>query len=216
MVSYKSVVAAIKAVCAKINLNYVSEEDGRLLSALKEKEYLNLLIKGLEKHYSDIKIITAKKRGWFDIRIQGIPINLKITAGGTDNAFNKSAIIYSISGEEPKKKNMNFNQFYKAIKDCPKKDTRDRMTEYHYLVVNKSDGSVLFKSILDIHTYKSNPCNNLQINWKNEFKHIDDVTPDSKFKDKVKSLLKAIQTSVQKLIASMSEFGEADLDKIIP
>ena len=158
MVSYKSVVAAIKAVCAKINLNYVSEEDGRLLSALKEKEYLNLLIKGLEKHYSDIKIITAKKRGWFDIRIQGIPINLKITAGGTDNAFNKSAIIYSISGEEPKKKNMKYHRHLHTLtKKCPTQILAVEHCVPHNMSPENTCCGILFASFETMRAHTATP-----------------------------------------------------------
>jgi len=215
MTTYTTLVAAIKAECAKINLSYSSEGDGRILSAVKEPEYLECLTKGLSTYYPEIEILQSKKRGWYDIRIGGLPINLKITSGGTDNAFNKTAILFTLSGKEPKKNNMNYNQFLKAITANPIKNQRDRMTEYHYLVVNKQDGAVLFKSILDIHTYKTNPCNNLQINWTHEFAHIDVVTADTKYKDKLKSLLHAIQASVKQLITSMTEFAEADLNAIL-
>jgi uncharacterized alkaline shock family protein YloU len=85
------------------------------------------------------------------------------------------------------------------------------MTEYHYLVVNKNTGKVLLKSILDIHTFKTNPCNDLQINWNNEFNHIDFVTPDTDFKAKIRQLLQAVQTSVKQAIEGMKEFAGADI-----
>ena len=84
------------------------------------------------------------------------------------------------------------------------------MTEYHYLVVNKETGKILLKSIFDIHTFKSNPCNDLQINWKNEFQHTEYITLD--FNAKIQELLKVIQTSVKQLITSMKDFAEADFD----
>jgi uncharacterized alkaline shock family protein YloU len=86
------------------------------------------------------------------------------------------------------------------------------MTEYHYLVVNKNTGKILLKSILDIHTYKTNPCNDLQINWSNEFINIDFMTPDLSFKEKIKELLKAIQNSVKQAIAGMKEFADANIN----
>jgi hypothetical protein len=55
------------------------------------------------------------------------------------------------------------------------------MTEYHYLVINKNTNEMLLKSIFDIHTYKSNPCNDLQINWDNEFKNIEYKIDNLKF-----------------------------------
>ena len=111
---------------------------------------------------------------------------------------------------------MNFNQFFKTLKECPKKTERNQMTEYHYLVVNKNDGKVLVKSILDIHTFKSNPCNYLQINWCNEFNNIDFVIPDTYFKEKIQQLIKTIQTSIKQAIASMNDFASSDIESDFP
>lgn len=220
MLSYREIIAAIKAECAKISIVYSGQSnfecaDGRITSAIKEKEYLDLLEKGLKDSYPSITVSRPKERHWYDVRIQDIPINLKLTTGGTDNAFNKVAILYTISGVETTKKNMNYNQFFKAARECAKKAARDHATEYHYLVVHKERqgaDSVLLKSILDIHSFKSNPCNDLQINWNNEFKHMDHCIADEDFREKTKELLKTVQTSVRQAIASMSEFAEADLD----
>ena len=213
--SYTETIQAIQLECGKINLVYSSEGDGRITSAVKEKEYLDALEKGLKQDYPSFTILRPKERFWYDIRINTLPINLKITSGGTDNAFNKVAVLYTLSGMEVEKRNMNYNQFLKTIKECPKKASRDRMTEYHYLVVNKDDGKVLLKSILDIHTYKTNPCNDMQINWKNEFHHLDFAIQDERFKDKVKELLKTVQSSIRQLMASMKEFSDADMDTLM-
>lgn len=213
MASYTEIIQAIKDECAKINLIYSKDGDGRITSAVKEREYLNLLEKGLKENHPSLKFEhQPADRWWWDFRVNGIPINLKLTTGGTDNAFNKVAIIYSISGVELEKKNMNYNQFFKTIKECPKKSERIHMTEYHYLVVNKKTGTILLKSILDIHTFKTNPCNDLQINWNNEFNHIDFVTPDVDFKQKIKELLKTIQASVKQAIEGMKEFASGNID----
>ena len=206
MSEYPQIIQAIKDECAKINLIYSKDGDGRITSAVKEREYLNALEKGLKDKFKFEH--QPVDRWWWDFRVNDIPFNLKLTTGGTDNAFNKVAIIYSISGNEVEKKSMNYNQFYKIIKESPKKDERNHMTEYHYLVVNKNTGKVLLKSILDIHTFKSNPCNDLQINWNNEFAKMDFITPN--FKEKIQELLKTIQTSVRQAIAGMKEFAEAD------
>lgn len=213
MASYTEIIQAIKDECAKINLIYSKDGDGRITSAVKEREYLNLLEKGLKENHPSLKFEhQPADRWWWDFRVNGIPINLKLTTGGTDNAFNKVAIIYSISGVELEKKNMNYNQFFKTIKECPKKSERIHMTEYHYLVVNKKTGTILLKSILDIHSFKTNPCNDLQINWNNEFNHIDFVTPDLDFKQKIKELLKTIQASVKQAIEGMKEFASGNID----
>ena len=205
---------ALTSECAKINLTFPGDGDGRIASAVKEREYLDLLEKGIASSHPSLKFEHQPvDRWWWDFRVNGIPINLKLTKGGTDNAFNKAAIYYTLSGDEMENKNMNFNKFWETIKGCPKKNERDRMTEYHYLVVNKKTGNVLFKSILDIHTFKTNPCNDLQINLNNEFNHIDFVTPDTDFKAKIRELLQAVQTSVKQAIEGMKEFANADIDK---
>ena len=184
--TYLQIMQAIRDECSKINLTFSKDGDGRLTSAVKEREYLNLLEKGLKENHPSLRFEYQRvDRWWWDLRVNGIPINLKLTTGGTDNAFNKVAIIYTISGSEIEKKNMNFNQFLKTIKECHKKPERNHMTEYHYLVVDKNSGKVLLKSILDIHTFKTNPCNDLQINWSNEFNNIEFVTPDLNFKEKI-------------------------------
>ena len=195
---------------------------------------------GLSTNYPKIQFETQPvERWWWDFRVNNIPFNLKISTGGTDNAFNKVAIIYTITGKEVVKRNMNFNLFFKLLQEMPKKTERDEMTEYHYLVVNKNDGRVLLKSILDIYEFKSNPCNYLQINWANEFKHMnymssnislednqqqqqqeDDENNQNKndmyFKEKIQILIKTIQTSIKKSIESMNLFANANIDEEFP
>ena len=109
---------------------------------------------------------------------------------------------------------MNYNQFFKVIKECSKKVERNPMTEFHYLVVNKKTGKVLLKSIFDIHTFKTNPSNNLQVNWSNEFNHIEFVTPELHLKKKIQEILKAIQKSVKEAIAGMKEFADANIEEL--
>jgi hypothetical protein len=213
--SYSDTIQAIKSECSKINMSFSKEGDGRLISAVKESEYLNTLKTNL-LNYPEITVEIPKDRYWYDIKINNIPINLKITSGSSaDNAFNKVAIIYTISGQETSKKNMNYNQWFKLIQDAPKKTVRDKMTEYHYLVVHKDTGMILLKSILDIQSYKTNPCNILQINWNNEFKYVDSYIPDTHFKQKIRVLLQTVQASLNQYVNSMNEFCEADITTMV-
>jgi len=212
--NYNETIDAIRQACNTINLCYTDTncDDGRITSAVKEKEYLDALDIELKKKDPSIIIERPKERWWYDVRINNIPINLKLTTGCTDNAFNKVAIIYTLTGTETSKKNMNYDVWYSAIKSAPRKQVRDHATEYHYLVVNKNDGQILLKSILDIHTYKTNPCNILQINWTSEFKNREFAILDQNFREKEGELLKAIQKSIIQSIRSMTLFANANLD----
>ena len=214
MSSYIATINMIREVCGKINITFSKEGDGRLTSAVKETEYLKLLEKGLKEIDPSIKFEhQPAHRHWWDLRVNGIPFDLKLTTGGRDNAINKKSILYTISGKEYSK-NMNFNDFIKNISSCQKKSKRDTMTEYHYLVVNKNTGTILLKSMLDIHTFNTNPSNIIQINWKNEFKHIDYLTPDLDFNKKMKELLKLIQKSIKQKIKTIQDFANADIDTL--
>jgi len=214
MASYNEVIGIILDTCKDINLIYSEEGDGRITSAVKEEEYLTLLKEGILNRKPSYKVEIPPPRHWYDIRINDIPINLKLTSGGTDNVFNKTAIIFTITGKEPKKHSMNFNSFLNMIREGQKKEMRVQATEYHYLVVHKRTGSVILKPILDIHTFKSNPSNDLQINWNNEFKHSGYRIDDEKFRDKICELLKTIQTSIQKALSGSREFADIDLTTV--
>jgi hypothetical protein len=206
--SYEETIATINAVCESISVSFATEAtDGRIGSAMKESEYLTTLKAALPAHFT---AEIAKDRHWYDIRINDIPINLKLTTGGTDNAFNKVALIYTITGAEPAKRNMNFNEVWSHLKNTktPKKMVRDRQTEYYYLVVDKRTGQTLFKSILDIHTYKSNPCNDMQINWTNEFNNLDYYSTDEEYQEKIIELIECVQHSISQVIKSTKVFAD--------
>jgi len=209
--TYEEVVKA----CATIHMQFEVGEDGRIESAVRETEYLDKLSHVLLAGNPDFHIERPKARHWYDIRINDLPINLKLTTGGTDNAFNKKAISYSLSGEDDMPSNTNFDKWFSYLLEMPKKLVRDRSSEYHYLVLNKNTGKLLFKSIFDIHSYKSNPCNDMQINWAQEFLNAEyKISTEDEYKIKVRELLKTVQKSVKQLIASMSNFASADIDKL--
>jgi hypothetical protein len=214
IMAYINTITAIKEACVKINLTYSGDGDGRIVSAIKETEYLTSLKTILNTSHPTFIVEIGKARCWYDIRINNIPINLKLTTGNTDNAFNKEAIIYSMTGLDSAKKNMDFNTFWELCSTCEKKDIRDKSTEYHYLVVDKNNGGLLLKSIIDIHTFKTNPSNTMQINWKHEFQNIDYITPDHLFKEKIQELLKVVQTSVKQYIDTTRKFAEANIDEL--
>jgi hypothetical protein len=209
---YPETCAAIRAAAIKTNEGFpavAGEEDGRLDSAVKEKAWLTVFIKNLPEKYI---IEIPKARYWYDIKVNGIPINLKLTTGRADNAFNKKAVEATMAcgGNLCTNQNSDYNDLYSNLKKCVK-NGRNIPTEYHYLVVNKNTREILFKAILDIHTYKTNPSNIMQINWKNEFKEI--AYKSSDFKAKIRELMKVIQSSLKQWYERSKIFIEADIDK---
>jgi hypothetical protein len=106
---------------------------------------------------------------------------------------------------------MNFDTWWGGLVAATRKTERDPATEYHYIVVDKLTGASLVKSILDIHSYKTNPCNILQIGWKNEFAHADYEVKPADYRAKVRELLGAIQTSIRQKRASEEVFAAADI-----
>lgn len=198
--------------------------DGRIDSAIKEMPFLielkRLLLERNPTWENDI--IISPPRASCDILIKLIRINLKLTDCKTsDNCMNKPSIYYSITGDSSYPYSSNWNNFLDKMKEAKAagtiKSTRDKSTEYHYLVKNKITGDVLLKPIFDVHTYIPNASNDLQINWKNEFAHFEYVTEDDdvNYKKKVHSLLTCIQQSVREMINRTNRFASADITELL-
>lgn len=190
--------------------------DGRIDSAMKEEPFLEELKRQLMACHPAWAIVISPPRASCDIMVNTVRINLKLTdCKSSDNSVNKPSIFYSITGLSTYPYASTWNEFQERLANASKekqiKTVRHRPSEYHYLVKNKLTGDVLLKPIFDIHTYVSNPSNDLQINWKIEFEHISETTPDSGYLKKVESLLLTLQTSVREMIERTRKFAEADV-----
>lgn len=201
-----------KSICVK-----KTDCDGRIDSAIKEMPFLKEVSRLLLEKHPEWKIVISPPRASCDIMINSIKINLKLTdCKSSDNSVNKPSIYYSITGLTTYPYSSNWNEFLDRLAEAKTEDhikkTRDKLTEYHYLVKNKLTGDVLLKPIFDIHTYVSNASNDLQINWKNEFASSEYHTKNEDYENKVKSLLKCIQKSVKEMIERTKRFADADID----
>jgi hypothetical protein len=209
--SYDETISEILFVAKSIILDERKCDDGRTDSAMKENPFLIEMKRILLDKHSEWEIDIAPPRSWYDIKINSIHINLKLSDCKTsDNCVSKKAIFYSITGSTEIGRS-NWNEFLAKLKSTRKKQHRDKPTEYHYLVKNKLTGDVILKSIFDIHTYVTNASNDLQINWKNEFKHSG---KDFDYHDKVKSLLACIQKSVIADIEGKYKFAIFKIDSV--
>jgi hypothetical protein len=217
---YNTMISEIVAVSRSIGL-IKSAGDGRIDSAIKEGPFLIELKQLLSERNPEWEIIISPPRAACDIIINSLRINLKLSdCKQADNCMNKLSTYYSITGssdEYPCSSNWNtfLDMLYAAKTAGRIKTTRNRNTEYHYLVKNKTTGEVLLKSIFDIHKYISNPSNDLQINWKNEFEQVEYVTEDDDYIKKVISLLSCIQKSVRDMINKTNRYADADLIELI-
>jgi len=202
---------AIRQAAKTIILEYPHGEDGRITSAIKESEYLHRLKEALGPQFC---FEIPQKRHWYDFKVDGIHINLKITNGGGDNAFNKQALIFTWSGQAHSKAPGNMNNMLSVLTSLPRLSHRDPLSEYYYLVVHKKTGNTLLKSLVDIHTFKDNCAGNvMQIDWDAEFKHADYTAPDRA--TKMIDLLKVVQTACRKQMANMAQFVEFNIDSLM-
>jgi len=198
---------AIRQAAKTITMTYPHDEDGRITSAVKEKEYLVKLKTALGPRF-DFEI--PQKRAWYDFKVDGIFINLKISKGGGDNAFNKKSLLLTWGGSASVKQPGNMNNLWEKLKTTPRVETRNTLTEYHYLVVYKETRDVLLKSLVDIHTYKPNCAGNvMQINWNDEWIHKDYVAPNRSAK--MLELAKVVQEACRKQCENMRQFVDANL-----
>ena len=219
--TYRHICKFVNAACGRVRSEYVEKiekrerkagcKDGRLESAHGEKWFLNRLIYHLHHLHPTLPIERSATREWYDIRVCGIPINLKLTCGGTDNAFNKMSIEYTIRGDVPDKKKISFNEWLDHLVEAlpGMSDRRDRRREYHYLVFNKQDGRFRFVSLLDIRSFRSNPTNILQICWRREF-HASVIRLRYQKGKTVRTILEVIRQSLLQDYQRKKRFLEMD------
>ena len=220
---YELAIAEIKRAASIIGLEKSESADGRIDSAMKETPYLNELKQLIMTDHPDWDVQISPPRASCDIMVNSVRINLKLTdCKSSDNSMNKPSIFYSITGLTNYPYSSNWKDFRDRIQDAGRankiKHRRHKPTEYHYLVKNKITGEVLLKPIFDIHTYVSNPSNDLQINWKNEFinsGYYIDSSDDEVYMKKVEELLLCIQKSVKDMIERSLPFAEADIASLL-
>jgi len=211
---YETTIQEIKRAATLVGITKSDNADGRIESAMKETPFLNELKQILITDHPDWDVVISPPRASCDIMVNSIRINLKLTdCKSSDNSMNKPSIFYSITGLTNYPYSSTWNDFIERIREAKIKKQRDKLTEYHYLVKNKLTGDVLLKPIFDIHTYVSNPSNDLQINWKNEFLHADYGIGGGgeQYMKKVEELLLCIQKSVREMIERSRLFAHADI-----
>lgn len=185
-----------------------ASDDGRLNSAVDE----NTIVDGLFQAFPD-NIEKPKKRHWFDVSFKiksRLVFNIKVSTGKTDNAMNKKAVVYSLTGLEDNaiKNNMTYNDMASFVIDNLN-EVRNPYKEYYYMYIDKLDGTIIIKSLLDIQNLVSNPCNILQINWAKE-KKVAHVFNDANVHSAKKRIFDVIGKSLKQMVESCSQFLNQD------
>lgn len=185
----------------KLSTKYL---DGRINSINNEEEIIDLLKNNLDN------IEKSKYRSWYDFKYNNIYFNIKCSKCSTDNAFNKKALILSLTNNieiNNINTNINFNKFY-SILNTNQKNERDYNLEYYYLYIDKIDNTIIIKSILDIQNFVSNPSNILQINWKKEKEQILLYNNNKTIEEIRKLIIQKISNSLKLYFKNCSCFLE--------
>lgn len=173
------------------------------------------VIKRLQAELPARAVLTIPKaRHWYDMAFQPHTsgptyyINIKISSGGCDNAFNKKAIAYSLSSlpVDDIPNTMSFNKLYDLVKEHPRV-RRDPSKEYYFLYIDKRDGRVFARSICDIKHWVSNPNNILQINWAKEKREQEKTARGRRHLMGTRhAMFTAIRASLERFYESCSRF----------
>jgi len=216
---YDFTISEVNSVAKSIGVKK-GDGDGRFDSAIKQKPFVKKIEKILLEKHPEWEVVVYLYRKSYHIMVNSIKFSVRITdCKSPDNSMSKPSVYFSITGSNNYPYSSNLNQLHDRLIDAKTKGQikkhRDKRTELHFLVINKSTGDVLVKAIFDIYNYASNAENTLQINWKNEFKYSEYYTEDVDYSKKVDSLMLCIQKSVKMFYATSDKFANADLRSLI-
>ena len=118
--------------------------DGRLNAAINEGEILSLIQEKFD-------IVGPRSRAWYDFAINDgdtfIPVNIKVTdTTHADNLNCKLGLYYALTGLKPSFPNeIGWLQFFEQLRN---NFGHNKSHDYYFLIVNKSDNSVVFCTTL--------------------------------------------------------------------
>lgn len=142
-------------------------DDGRNNSVIDEKTIIDILMKS--KFKNNIKL--PKKRMWYDLLIDNMPVNIKSTTTFTcDNVGNLSLCVqaftdYDLDYDKYYKNDVLSNILYSKIKN--KEYNNNFLKDYYFIVIDKNDTqNIIVNSILGISKFRSNLSNlPFQVKW---------------------------------------------------
>ena len=140
--------------------------DKRFDSAQAERDVVQVIQNANRWEVYSPDVGQTTNRAWYDVRVEGFYLNVKISECKTnDNANAKMAIFYLLTGEDPD--TTTSVQAEKYFKDMKKLEDPDEERDYYYLIVNKQDPTDVFivslKGISHCRSSSNNPP--FQANW---------------------------------------------------
>lgn len=139
-------------------------EDGRVNSILDE-DNINAELKRL---FGD-RVTLPKIRKWYDVMIDNTPVQIKASAGGSDNFSSKKAVAYTLTNmtiAEVDRMEHGFPVFDSIIRQ--RRDDNNQR-DYPIVLLDKNTNTLHLKTLKTLTCLVANG-NNLpfQINWKTE------------------------------------------------
>ena len=157
---------SLKEVVDFLNTENISiskkHEDGRINSIDDEDTIIDILV----KKFGD-NIQKPPPRCWWDLKVFGVPINIKVSAFKTaDNFSAKGAVLYSLTNLSEQE--IDSVKSWKDFQDklVLGKDIKDNNRDYYCIVLNKTTNEVMLQGLKTLTKLTPNGNNLLfQINW---------------------------------------------------
>lgn len=154
-------------------------DDGRK-DSLDEEPTIVKLFSDFVARNSNNRCDETKPRAKGDVMFKSFPINIKITAGATnDNTMALSSVIYALFGKDYG--TMNWKTILECVKTWLSTGDYNKEMDYYFLIVNKNDNKDMFwtsmKRLKQIEKNASNPP--FQCNWNENREKIDRTWEDS-------------------------------------
>jgi len=119
----------------------------------------------------DENIIEPPPRWWYDVKICGVPVQIKSSTGRADNFSSKKGILYALTTlTEQEIDSMSANTPWTKFEELLLTKSSDKPRDYNIIALDKKNKKVHHKTLLTLSKLTSNG-NNLpfQIPWKHNW-----------------------------------------------
>lgn len=142
----------------------IQHDDGRVNSIVDEEKVIDLM----KKVYGLNNVEEPPPRHWYDVKVKGVPVQIKSTEGGTDNFSSKKAILWALTDmsfeEIEDLTRLSWKRFENLLVS---RKCLNNGRDYDIICVNKSTGKMTYMTLKTLSDLKSNGSNlPFQVPWK--------------------------------------------------